>query len=383
MVARKTILTSEGDPPRPDPIAPWRAIAGPTTLKHIALMEKLWAHYVVSERDEQLAAEIQRMIESAMLRRDPSRPHGADNRREGSALVIVGASGSGKTKAMEHYLKDNPYFPNHGDPDGGCPLITVQVKAPTTLRQLSMSTLYAAGYLGKPLKQESEAWAQVRWQIEFQSIVFGHYEEAQRIIKQKNRIERGKIVETLAGLLTDTGWPISLILSGLAQIKKLFQDDFLDHPDPDEREAHITLKRRTRFVVFPPIHPKHDRKDLDKGVDDYRKLAGVSLDIAKEPEMRERICHAAARQLGLYFELTVLAIDACVRSGRKVVTLEDYADAYASMTTQPVELNVFENDHWRDIDTRIIQHRPDSDDEDDDKPKKTKPKKTEPRRSET
>jgi hypothetical protein len=371
MVPRKTIPTSEGDPPRPDPIAPWRAIAGPTTLKHIALMEKLWAHYVVSERDEQLAAEIQRMIENAMLRRDPSRPHGADNRREGSALVIIGASGSGKTKAMEYYLNNNPHFPNHGDPDGGCPLNTVQVKAPCTLRQLSMLTLYAAGYFGKPLK-ENEAWAQVRWQIEQQNIVFGHYEEAQRIIKQKNRIERGKIVETLAGLLTDAGWPVSLILSGLAQIKKLFQDDFLDDPDPDEREAHVTLKRRTRFVVFPPIHPKHDRKGLDKGIDDYRKLAGVSLDITKQPEIRERICHAAARQLGLYFELTVQAIDVCVRSGRKAVTLDDYADAYASTTMQPVELNVFLNDYWRDIDTRIIQRRSDSDNHEDDKPEKTK-----------
>jgi hypothetical protein len=179
--------------------------------------------------------------------------------------------------------------------------------------------------------------------------------------------------------MTDMDWPVYLILSGLGQLKKLFQDDFLDDPDPDERESHITLKRRTRFVEFCPIDPKHDRKDLNRGIGQYEKLAGVSLKIAKESEMCERICHGAARQFGLFFELTVLAIDACVRSGRKVVTLPDFADAYASKTLGPIELNVFANDYWRDIDTRIIQRRPDSDDDEDD----VVDKKTKPRRSDT
>jgi hypothetical protein len=373
-MASNKLASSEHDLLRSDPTKRWRELSGPKTLRHLALIEKLKAHYVESDRDVRLATEIQRMVENAMLRRDLARPDGADNRCEGTALVLLGASGSGKTKAMEHYLKNNPYFPNYGEPDGGCPLITVQTRAPCTLRQLSNSTLRAAGYLGLGLKQENEAWAQACLQLERQSILFVHYAEAQRIIKQKNRIERGKIVETLAGLLTDLDWPIHLIMSGLSQLKKLFQDDFLDDPDPHEREAHITLKRRTRFVEFAPVHHQNDRKVLDEGIRQYAKLAGVSLAIAKEPEMRERICHGAARQFGRFFELTVLAIDVCVASGRKEVTLEDYADAYASSTTEPEELNVFAVDHWRDIDTRLIHSRPEPDVVDGDKPKKPKPK---------
>jgi hypothetical protein len=378
-MARKPINAFVDDPLRADPTKRWREISGPKTLKHIALLEQLRAHYVVCERDERLAAEIQRMIENAMLRRDPWRPKGADNRCEGMAVAIIAPSGAGKSKAMAHYLKDNPYFPNYGNPDGGCPLITVQTRAPTTLAQFGMATLHACGYPAGTHKRENEAWALARFQIQNQNILFAHYEEAQRIIKQKNRVERGKIVETLAGLMTDLDWPTYLILSGLGQLKKLYQDDFLNDPDPYEREAHITLTRRTRFVEFHAVHPKQDRTDLDRGIGQYEKLAGVSLKIAKEPEMRERICHAAARQFGLFFELAVLAIDVCVRSGRKVVTLQDYADAYASKTLEPIELNVFHNPHWRDIDTRIIQRRPGSDDDEDE----VEDRMTKPRRSDT
>jgi hypothetical protein len=72
-------------------------------------------------------------------------------------------------------------------------------------------------------------------------------------------------------------------------------------------------------------------------------------------------------------------IDVCVLSGRKVATLQDYADAYAAKTMQPVELNVFAADYWRDIDTTIIQHRPKADEEE----YEPGPKKKKPRRSDT
>jgi len=94
--------------------------------------------YVVTDRDERLKREIEIQIENAVMRLDPSRPHGADNRREGLALAVIADGGAGKTAAMLNYLKDNPFFPNHGVPYGGCPFVTVNVKAPTTLAQVGM-----------------------------------------------------------------------------------------------------------------------------------------------------------------------------------------------------------------------------------------------------
>ena len=186
-----------------DPTRLWREMSGPATLKHAALMEKVKAHYVTTSRDDQLAEEIELMIKNAMLRRDPSRPHGADNRCEGTVLAIIAPSGAGKTKAMDRFLKDNPFFPNYGNPRGGCPLVTIQTRAPATLAQLGMATVQACGCPAQGHKPENEAWTLARFQIRHQNILVCHYAEAQRIIKQKNRIERGKIVETLASLTTD------------------------------------------------------------------------------------------------------------------------------------------------------------------------------------
>jgi hypothetical protein len=58
--------------------------------------------------------------------------------------------------------------------------------------------------------------------------------------------------------------------------------------------------------------------------------------------------------------------------------LNDYEAAYAGRTLQPIELNVFAHDHWRDIDTTIIQHRPKADDEGDESGRKDAPRRTDP-----
>jgi len=359
----------------PDPTKAWRELLGPATRSHVEFMEKLQAHYVETERDDRLKLEVEMMIENAVKRRNLSRPPAAGNRREGTALAIIAESGAGKSTAMEHFLRDNPFFPNYAEPTGGCPLISVQVKAPCTSRQLGMSTLRANGYGARRELLQSEAWPQVRIQLEEQSVLFLDYQEAQRIVQQRNDTERGQLVETLAGLMTDTTWPLYIIFQGLPRLKGLFQDDFLSKSRKRSSEtafdAHVTLTRRTRFVEFAPIDLKANRKDLDEGIKQYSKLGGVNLALLGEPENRARLRHAGARQFGLFWELTVLAIDVCVRAGRKVVTIDDFADAYAARTLQPVELNPFAVDHWASIDTSIIQHRPeDEDDEPDDAPER-------------
>lgn len=327
---------------RHDPAKRLRELLAPADLKHTKVMEQVKSRYVATERDARLRAEMDQMLQNVVQSRDPSRPHGADNRREGTAVAIIADSGAGKTRAMLHYLKDNPAFPGYGEPNSGCQLITVGVKAPCILRQLGMATLRAAGYHTRRELRENEAWPQAHFQIAEQNILFVHYEEVQRVIQQKSADERTKIVETLTGLMTDMTWPLHLILSGLPEMKTFLQ-------------AYTTLRRRVRFVEFPPVDPKADRRQIERAIKQYEKIAGVSLALVQEPLISARICHAAARQLGLIFELTVGAIDVCLSSGRRTVTRADYSDAYASRTLEPIELNPFEVDHWETIDTSIIQ----------------------------
>jgi hypothetical protein len=347
-------------------------------------MEKLKDHYVVTDRDQRLKAEIEILLENISTRRDLTRDLDEYNRGECSAIAIIAESGAGKTKALRTYLEKNPsFFPEFGDPAGICPLILVSTKSPCTLRNLGMSTLRAAGYPARIEKRESHAWPMASFQMQDSGRLIVGYEEAQRIIQQRNVVERGKVVETLAGLMTDLVWPVHVILSGLPELTKLLQDEFIGpRPRRETRDAHVTLQRRTRFVEFYPINLEADRKDLDRGIREYEKLARVSLGLLKaDRTMRACLCHAAASRFGLFWELTVLAIDACVRSSRREVTIEDYQDVYAARTLQPIELNPFAVDHWESIDTSIVQHR--GYDQDDEVPTSEAYKKPERRREDT
>ncbi|MEY9465523.1 hypothetical protein ABH973_005936 [Bradyrhizobium ottawaense] len=373
----RKVAGASDNPPRLDAVKRLRGLLGPATQKHVDFKEKLKAHYVTTERDQRLKAEMDMLVENVVERQDLSREIGSDNRGEGTAVAVIAESGAGKTRAMRHYLKSSRFFAGYGDPDAGCPLITVGVKAPCTLRNLGMATLRAAGYLSRTEKRQNEAWPQAQFQIQDQQILFVNYEEAQRIIQQANSKERKQVVETLAGLMTDPVWSLYLVLSGLPELEDLFDQQFLENPTPAQRKAHMTLRRRTRFVPFSALDLKADRKDIDRGIKEYEKLGGVSLALLKEPEMRARLHHAGAQQLGLFWELTVAAIDGCVRAGRKVVTKDDYSDSYAAKTLEPIELNPFEVDHWETIDTSVIQRR--LDDEDDQVETPARGKKGKPR----
>lgn len=375
-MARKFIASADRSP-RQDAVKRLRDLLGPATQKHVSFKEKLKAHYVTTERDQRLKNEMDMMIETAAEKQDLERDVGEDNRGEGTAIAVIAESGAGKTRAMRHYLKNNRFFPNYGVAFGGCPLITVGVKAPCNLRNLGMATLRAAGYLSRTEKRQNEAWPMAQFQIQDQQILFVNYEEAQRIIQQANSRERREVVETLAGLMTDPVWSLHLILSGLPELEDLFDQDFLENPTPAQRKAHMTLRRRTRFVPFPPLDLKADRRDIDRGIKEYEKLGGVSLVLLKEPEMRGRLHHAAAQQHGLFWELIVSAIDNCVRSDGKAVSKDDFADGYAAKTLEPIELNPFAVDHWETIDTSVIQHR--IEDEDDQHQTPAKGKKRKPR----
>jgi hypothetical protein len=350
---------------RLDPAKRLRGLMAPADFAHTKLMERLQALYVTSERDDRLAFEIKLMIENVVKKLDPSLPYGPGNRREGMAVAIIAESGAGKTSAMRNYLKGNPAFSGYGAPRSGCQLITVNAKAPCTLAQLGMSTLRAAGYSSRREFRENVVWPRAHFQIEEQMILFVHFEEMQRVMQQKNADERKKIVETMAGLLTDPTWPLHLIVAGLPAIKSLFEEHFPSFAnDASFQRVHQTLRRRTRYVEFGSLDLKGDRKEIDRAFKHYEKVAKVSLAVTKQPEVARRLCHAANRQFGLFFELTVLAIDVCLRAGRKIVTKDDYADAYANRTLEPIDLNPFEAEHWESIDTSIIQSRPEEEEKD-------------------
>ena len=108
-----------------DPAAYLRKLLSPTDRALVDRIEKAKTTYMTSERDDDLARLLKRLTTNAVIRRDPNKPHAANNRGPGKGLVVIGASGAGKSRLLEETFRDHAAFPNFGIKDTWCPLIAI------------------------------------------------------------------------------------------------------------------------------------------------------------------------------------------------------------------------------------------------------------------
>ena len=332
---------------RPDPAARLRALQTPKEVALNGLVERLKAMYVETDRDEEIRFEIGQMINNIVQVRDPDRPPSAENMREGTCLMIVGEPGAGKTTAFRHCLKDHPAFPGYGIPDSGCQLISISAPSPFIMRTFGMALLRGAGYRTRREFRENEAWTRARFQLRETMALAVHIEDIQDVLQHKDPKEIKKVLAALKNMMTDVDSPpLHLIFTALPEVVSVLELDF-------------QLPRRAGFIALKPVDPQIDFKMIRNAAAKYGRVAGVTVAVLDSREMVGRLCHAAHYQLGLIFELLVLGLEVCLRAGSKVLTQEDFADAYSRKTLEPADLNPFFVDDWASIDTGVIQRKPD------------------------
>jgi hypothetical protein len=366
MTKRKTVslpptAVTTADPA--DPAARLRALQTPKEEALNKLVGRLKAMYVETGRDEEMQFELQQMIDNIRMLRDPDLPPSAENMREGTSLLIVGESGAGKTRAFRHLMKNNAaYFPGYGIQGSGCQLISISAPSPLILRTLGMALLRAV-YPTKREFRENEAWSRARFQMREKAVLIVHIEDIQDLLQQKDEQKITTVTATLKGLMTDLGWPpLHLIFTALPEVTDVLGFD-------------RQVPRRSGFIEFKQVNAQADFQMIKTAAAQYGKVAGISVAVLASREVVGRLCHAACHQLGLVFELLVLALEVCLRDGRKVLTQNDFADAYARRTLEPVDLNPFYAEDWASIDTSIIKKRPEEISADDlPKKKKKKPR---------
>lgn len=329
-----------------DPAARLRASQTPEDAAFNKIVGRLKAMYVETDRDEEIRFELRQMVDNIIRPRDPDRPPSAANMREGTCLFIVGEPGAGKTTALRHCLKEHPSFPGYGDPDSGCQLISISAPSPFIMRTLGMALLRGAGYRTKREFRENEAWTRARFQLSESMILVVHIEDIQDLLQQKDPKEIKKVLAALKIMMTDLDSPpLHLIFTALSDVVSVLELDF-------------QVPRRAAFVELKPVDPAADFGMIKSAASEYGKVAKISVRVMSSREIVGRLCHAARYQLGLVFELLVLAIEVCLKDGRKLLTKEDFADAYSRRTLEPLELNPFFVDDWISIDTSIIQRNP-------------------------
>lgn len=324
-----------------DRTGPLRAFLKQDDGRVAAIMEKLQACYIESERDEAVSNQITRLIRNALKKRYPKRPEGDENRRAGVGFVVIGGSGSGKTAALERALVDHPAFPGYGVAGSGCVFVTVLVPSPCTLTQLGDAALEALDYHAEKPLRENEAWKRVRKLLRRKRVMFLHFDDVHNVLQNAHDREIKKIQATLRNLMISRVWPVQLVLSGIEETLLIFQKD-------------RQLKRRLKYVMFDNLVAADDAAWIGDAVKDFAEAAGLKYVERAGSVLVERLIHAAAYQFGLVFEILLDAIEVAVTAKNKTFGIDHLIEAYAERTAQPDELNVFASPGWQTIDPSII-----------------------------
>lgn len=326
-----------------DPAAGLRAfLASSGTGGNSDTIQGLRSLYVTTDRDLAVQTELARLIANAAARRDVGKPHGIGNRTPGVGFALIGNTGSGKSTSLLRAFRKHPAFPGYGVLGLNCILLTVSAPSPCTLGQLALEILERLGYRPDRELKENRAWRLARFHLKKNGILFLHIEDAQHILHVSDDETKQRLCDTLKNLMIDDAWPIQLIMSGIPDLKFLLQSD-------------KQVRRRFKYANFGKISIDDHVDLIEDRMREYAARAKLEVAIVPEDEVARRLAHGAFYELGLIFEILIDAIECAVGAGKASLTLDDFADAYASRTLEPTELNVFVARQWDKIDTAQLQ----------------------------
>lgn len=140
-------------------------------------------------------------------------------------------------------------------------------------------------------------------------------------------------------------WPVCLILSSTPEGK-----EFVNHDG--------TLTRRLNAIEILPLCFQKDGPTLRFAL--QKLLADTDLDdqgLVAENEFIKILIHTSAYRLGVAIELMIEAIGEAGGDDDGVLGLEHFAAAYHRRMHCDDELNPFNSDQWKTIDTTLAMQR--------------------------
>jgi hypothetical protein len=325
-----------------DPAAYLRQLLTPADRALVDRIEKAKTTYMTSERDDDLARLLKRLTTNAVIRRDPNKPHAANNRAAGKGIVVVGPSGAGKSRLLEETFRDHAAFPNFGVKGAWCPLITITAPSPCTLGQVGIRVLDLMDYDLQRDIRENNAWLRVRQQIREHTVLFLAIDDLQHVLHGHSVDEVQKVRDTLKDLMTNPEWPVQLILSGIPELMPFFRHD-------------RQLRRRLRFMYLTKLTPKEHAAFLENALHHYAEEVKLKLGIEPGDDIIARLLHAAQYEMGITLEILGEAMEEAIDRGATHVTRMDFANAYAARNLMPDDQNPFIASAWHTIDTTRLQ----------------------------
>ena len=295
-----------------------------TDPKTRAVIQDLRAAFIPNEPFNELKALFENLL-------DQRRADLAEGRLNNvRSIALVGGSGSGKSTLVRHLSKVRSDLVM-GDDDDVCEFASQLVPSPATMKFVGTAILHALGY---PLARDKSApviWSMVSDQLHRRKTLFLHLDEAQDLARYQTDRERQSVVNTLKSMMEHRTWPVSLILSGTHDLKRIINQD-------------PQLVRRINPVEIPRLTvPRHIRA-VEELTRKYAERGTLSVQTCVTgEEFARRLLHAGDYEFGLVAEIIVQA--ACLALRKRglgaALEIEDFSVAYKDRTGALPMLNPF------------------------------------------
>lgn len=296
-------------------------------------------HLPMRRREEALKTRMKALIAHVLSGEDDG-----SGRGEGNYLAILGPSGAGKTRLCERVFATFEGLATFEDEEGTCrPLITVRAPRPCGSREFAIILLHALGishdnFPGLEDMSRVKAWGMVRRLLAESGTLIIHIDEFQHVAAAEPE-DAEEVVDTLKNVSQQNDHPISLVLSGLPEIRDFIAGHF----------ANTQITRRDRFFEIPRLDIERDRVKLTEFVGEIAAAAGLEDRTRNHPDFLDRLAHASTNQLGRFGIVATLAANEALLLRDEVLEPGHFAEAIRLLTLCPDESNVFLVSDWPDM----------------------------------
>lgn len=290
--------------------------------------------YIPTGRDKKLASFLRGLATNVA-----DWENGVGSKRR--TLFLIGASGSGKTRSLEHHfatmLEFQPYENKYGELV--FPVLSVDAPRPCNTKALAITILAAMNLPTNGRHSEHELYAMLKHQLCERGVKYLHIDEMQHVIRHNTRAAILHVQDTLKSLIQNTDWPLHTIYSGVPKLAELLNGDDLQ------------LINRSHVLRYQSLSCPDDAAWIKKIIEQV-VIDGCDLKLAEDLNMQEfpeRLCHAGS---GAFGSIIAMVQEACFRAlekGRSSVSLKDFAWVYSRETGCLPQDNVFTDQHWQSI----------------------------------
>lgn len=302
-----------------------------------ACMVWLRERYLKNPRDDLLVETLGEILHTAPDGTLTANPIYLPLTRETRGLLVIGATGDGKTALIRRNLQRNP---NIGLTDGMEPgkALYVRVPAEATLKGGASDILKKTGYPTVSDKiRTSDVWDMALHRLKMRGIRILWIDEAHHMLHIKREAEA--VLHRLKTLMQVEN-RIALIVSGVLALDEMIQTA----PETSERFFRMHLK---------PIRTKQERESLYAYI--AKCCSSVQLSLPDDQNLVARLEMATNSSLGRSLELTFSAIGRALRRGDGHLTLSDFKRSLDFRRGYPDD-GPFDPEDWVELKT-ILQEK--------------------------